>query len=105
MFSRLFKRWRPTETESTPEGMRSNADEATAKKTNREQPASHDAPNELTRAIMVQAKQVDAKTDELSQVVKGLSDITRQLAEAYSANMRKVQGLGVQLETLEGRPL
>ncbi len=58
-------------------------------------------PNEVARLALVQIDAINAKKDELTLAIKGLSDLTRQLVRAYGEQTRVIQALGARVKELE----
>lgn len=50
-------------------------------------------PNQIAQLVMMQLDAVNTKKDELTLTIKGLADITRQLARAYAQHTRTIQAL------------
>lgn len=58
-------------------------------------------PNDVAAVVMAQMNAVNAKKDELTIAIKGLTDITQQLARAYAGQVQVIQQLNTRLKTLE----
>jgi len=51
--------------------------------------------------VLRQVDAVNATKDELTIALKGLMDFTKQLAQAYAAQVQAIQGLQGRVKTLE----
>lgn len=60
-------------------------------------------PNQIAQLVMMQLDAVNTKKDELTLSIKGLADITRQLARAYAQHTRTIQTLQQRVAKLEGK--
>jgi hypothetical protein len=60
-------------------------------------------PAQVAQLVMLQLDAVNAKKDELTIAIKGLADVTRQLARAYGENMRAIQALQQKVAKLENK--
>jgi hypothetical protein len=58
-------------------------------------------PREVATLIMSRISMVNAKKDELTIAIKGLSDATQQLSRAYSAQMLTIDRLARRVKALE----
>jgi hypothetical protein len=58
-------------------------------------------PREVATVIMARMNMVNAKKDELTIAIKGLSDITQQLANAYAEQVQMIKRLGNRVKALE----
>ncbi|MET3441047.1 prefoldin subunit 5 [Variovorax paradoxus] len=58
-------------------------------------------PREVATLIMSRISMVNAKKDELTIAIKGLSDATQQLSRAYSAQMLIIDRLARRVKALE----
>jgi len=78
------------------------ADAAPAKPGAAQQPArSVSNPREIATLVMARIDQVNARKDELTIAIKGLSDMTRQLATAYAQQMLAIEQHTRRLKVLE----
>ena len=68
---------------------------------NRQQPNVVSDPREVAMAIMARMNLVNAKKDELTIAIKGLSDLTQQLAQAYAGQVQIIQQLANRVKALE----
>ncbi len=60
-------------------------------------------PNDVARLALVQIDAINAKKDELTLAIKGLTDLTRQLVRVYAEHTRTMQALKSRVEELEKR--
>ena len=58
-------------------------------------------PREVATLVMARMNVVNSKKDELTIAIKGLSDITQQLAMTYAEQLRSIEGLSSRLKALE----
>jgi hypothetical protein len=58
-------------------------------------------PNEVASLVLVQIDAVNAKKDELTIAIKGLSDLTKQLMRAYGEHSKRIQQLEMKIRELE----
>jgi hypothetical protein len=58
-------------------------------------------PNEVASLVLVQIDAVNAKKDELTIAIKGLSDLTKQLVRAYGEHSKRIQQLEMKIRELE----
>ena len=68
---------------------------------NRQQPPVISDPREIAAIIMARMNLINAKKDELTMAIKGLTDLTQQLVHAYAGQMRVIEQLASRLKTLE----
>ncbi len=59
-------------------------------------------PNEVASLVLVQIDAVNAKKDELTIAIKGLTDVTKQLVRAYGEHTKRIQQLELRVKELEG---
>lgn len=59
-------------------------------------------PRDVATIVMARMNMVNTKKDELTIAIKGLSDLTQQLARAYAEQMQVLEGLGQRVRVLEG---
>lgn len=64
-------------------------------------PISH--PREVAALVLTQINRVNAMKDELTIAIKGLSDITQQLATSYGKQMLVIEQLARRINGLEGK--
>ena len=60
-------------------------------------------PQDVMALVLRQADAVNATKDELTIALKGLMDLTKQLAQAYAAQVQAIQGLQGRVKALETR--
>jgi len=58
-------------------------------------------PNEVASLVLVQIDAVNAKKDELTIAIKGLTDLTKQLVRAYGEHTKHIQQLELRVRELE----
>jgi hypothetical protein len=58
-------------------------------------------PVEVAAALMSRINHVNAKKDELTIAIKGLTDLTQQLSQAYAGQVRAIQQLNDRVKALE----
>jgi hypothetical protein len=58
-------------------------------------------PREVAAVLMAQMHLVNAKKDELTIAIKGLTDLTQQLARAYAGQVQLIEQLFQRLHALE----
>ena len=71
--------------------------------TARQQPAVISDPREIATVVMARMNLINAKKDELSIAIKGLTDLTQQLVRAYAGQMRVIEQITTRLKALEER--
>ncbi len=59
-------------------------------------------PRDVAALALSQLNAVNAKKDELTIAIKGLSDLTTQLVNVYASNMSTMQQMQVRIKELEG---
>jgi glycerol-3-phosphate dehydrogenase len=78
-----------TESEKT-----AGANHAAAKPAeNRQRPKVISSPREVAAVVMARMNMVNAKKDELIIAIKGLTDITQQLTQAYAGQVQRINQL------------
>jgi hypothetical protein len=78
-----------TESEKT-----AGANHAAAKPAeNRQRPKAISSPREVAAVVMARMNMVNAKKDELIIAIKGLTDITQQLTQAYAGQVQRINQL------------
>lgn len=70
-------------------------------KTNRQNTQVISHPREVAAAVIAQMNMVNVKKDELTIAIKGLTDITQQLARAYAGQVQVIQRLANRVKALE----
>jgi hypothetical protein len=58
-----------------------------------QQPRVVSRPEDVAGLVLMQIDLVNARKDDLTIAIKGLSDLTRQLVRAYGENMQTIQEL------------
>ena len=58
-------------------------------------------PREVATLVMSRIHQVNVKKDELTIAIKGLSDMTQQLARAYAQQSLRMEQLARRVDSLE----
>jgi hypothetical protein len=58
-------------------------------------------PQDVMALVLRQIDAVNANKDELTIALKGLMDLTKQLAQAYAAQVQAIQGLQGRVKALE----
>ncbi|MCT9812746.1 hypothetical protein N0K08_19110 [Acidovorax sp. Be4] len=58
-------------------------------------------PRDVATLVMSRMSMVNAKKDELTIAIKGLSDVTQQLAHAYAEQMKAIEKLVKRVKALE----
>ena len=58
-------------------------------------------PREVATLVMARMNMVNTKKDELTIAIKGLSDVTQQLARAYAQQMLAMEQLARRVKALE----
>ena len=71
------------------------------KKSEKEAPRVVSRPEDVAGLVFMQIDQVNAKKDDLTIAVKGLSDFTRQLVKAYGEHTNAIQRLQQRVRDLE----
>jgi hypothetical protein len=67
----------------------------------RQDPRAISHPREVTAVVMAQIHLVNAKKDELTIAMKGLTDLTQQLARAYAGQVQFIEQLVTRMKALE----
>ena len=60
-------------------------------------------PNDVASLVLMQIDAVNAKKDDLTIAIKGLTDTTKQLVRAYAENMKAIQALQERVIELEDK--
>jgi hypothetical protein len=58
-------------------------------------------PREVAALVMAQMNMVNAKKDELTIAIKGLTDIAQQLTQAYAGQVKLIEQLAGRVKALE----
>ncbi|MDX1432777.1 MAG: hypothetical protein R3286_10050 [Gammaproteobacteria bacterium] len=67
-----------------------------------QQPRIVSRPEDVAGLVLMQIDMVNARKDDLTIAIKGLSDLTRQLVRAYGENAQTIQQLQQRVKKLEG---
>ena len=67
----------------------------------RPQPTVISDPRQIATVIMARMNFINAKKDELTMAIKGLTDLTQQLVRAYAGQMQVIEQLATRLKALE----
>ncbi len=65
-----------------------------------QQPRIVSRPEDVAGLVLMQIDLVNARKDDLTIAIKGLSDLTRQLVRAYGENMQTIDQLQSKLKKL-----
>lgn len=65
-----------------------------------QQPRVVSRPEDVAGLVLMQIDLVNARKDDLTIAIKGLSDLTRQLVRAYGENMQTIDQLQSKLKKL-----
>jgi hypothetical protein len=68
---------------------------------NRQQTNALSDPREIATVVMARMNLINAKKDELTMAIKGLTDLTQQLVRAYARQMQVIEQLATRLKALE----
>jgi hypothetical protein len=69
---------------------------------NPQQPRVVSRPEDVAGLVLMQIDLVNARKDDLTIAIKGLSDLTRQLVRAYGENMQTIEQLQSKVRKLGG---
>ena len=67
----------------------------------RPQPQTISDPRQIAAVVMARMNLINTKKDELTIAMKGLTDLTQQLVQAYAAQMQAIEQLAARLKALE----
>ncbi len=67
----------------------------------RPQPQTISDPRQIAAVVMARMNFINAKKDELTIAIKGLSDLTQQLVQAYAGQMQVIEQLAARLKAVE----
>ena len=70
---------------------------------NRQQPPGMAHPRDVAAVVLARMNMVNTKKDELTIAMKGLSDLTQQLARAYAEHMQVIEQLAARVKALEAQ--
>ncbi|GMQ77276.1 MAG: hypothetical protein BMS9Abin01_2604 [Gammaproteobacteria bacterium] len=65
-----------------------------------QQPRVVSRPEDVAGLVLMQIDLVNARKDDLTIAIKGLSDLTRQLVRAYGENMQTIDQLQTQVKKM-----
>lgn len=60
-------------------------------------------PNEVAQLVLMQLNDINGKKDDLTIAIKGLSDLTQKLTQAYGEQTAIIQKLSKRVEELEAK--
>jgi len=60
-------------------------------------------PNDIAGLVMMQIDNINAKKDDLTIAIKGLTDTSKQLVRAYAQQQQVIARLAEQVKPLEGK--
>lgn len=90
------------EEEVTSTATESQKSESTSEDKQKQRVVNH--PRDVAALALSQLNAVNAKKDELTIAIKGLSDLTTQLVNVYASNMNTMQQMQARIKELEGQP-
>ena len=67
----------------------------------RPQPQAISDPRQIATVVMARMNLINTKKDELTIAMKGLTDLTQQLVQAYATQMQVIEQLATRLKTVE----
>ena len=67
----------------------------------RQQPQAISDPRQIAAVVMARMNLINTKKDELTIAIKGLTDLTQQLVQAYAAQMQVIEQLATRLKAVE----
>ena len=67
----------------------------------RPQPQTIADPRQIAAIVMARINHINAKKDELTIAIKGLTDLTQQLVQAYAGQMQVIEQLAARLKAME----
>jgi hypothetical protein len=67
----------------------------------RPQPQTISDPRQIAAVVMARMNLINTKKDELTIAIKGLTDLTQQLVQAYAGQMQVIEQLAARLKALE----
>ena len=67
----------------------------------RPQPQAISDPRQIAAIMMARINHINTKKDELTIAIKGLTDLTQQLVQAYAAQMQVIEQLATRLKAVE----
>src|SRR5215813_7777668 len=67
----------------------------------RPQPQAISDPRQIATVVMARMNLINTKKDELTIAIKGLTDLTQQLVQAYAGQMQLIEQLAARLKAME----
>ena len=67
----------------------------------RPQPQAISDPRQIAAIMMARINHINTKKDELTIAIKGLTDLTQQLVQAYAGQMQIIEQLAARVKALE----
>ena len=67
----------------------------------RSQPQAIADPRQIAAIVMARINHINTKKDELTIAIKGLTDLTQQLVQAYAGQMQVIEQLATRLKAVE----
>ena len=67
----------------------------------RPQPQGISDPRQIAAVVMARMNLINTKKDELTIAIKGLTDLTQQLVQAYAGQMQLIEQLATRLKAVE----
>ena len=67
----------------------------------RPQPQAIADPRQIAAVVMARMNLINTKKDELTIAIKGLTDLTQQLVQAYAAQMQVIEQLATRMKAVE----
>ena len=67
----------------------------------RPQPQAIADPRQIAAVVMARMNLINTKKDELTIAMKGLTDLTQQLVQAYAGQMQVIEQLATRLKAVE----
>ncbi len=67
----------------------------------RPQPQTISDPRQIAAVVMARMNLINTKKDELTIAMKGLTDLTQQLVQAYAGQMQVIEQLATRLKAVE----
>ena len=67
----------------------------------RPQPQTISDPRQIAAVVMARMNLINTKKDELTIAMKGLTDLTQQLVQAYAGQMQVIEQLAARLKAVE----
>jgi len=65
------------------------------------QPQTISDPRQIAAVVMARMNLINTKKDELTIAMKGLTDLTQQLVQAYAGQMQVIEQLATRLKAVE----